>query len=82
MHHAVIHTGREPPNPRREEVGMLSPAVRVKPRDRTGKLGVMSRINFGKVYTVEHNVKVFDFGVVHDDSMAAFSNHFRSVWQL
>jgi len=40
----------------------------------------MSRINFRKVSTVEHNVKVFDFGIVHENSMTDFWNHFRAVW--
>lgn len=44
-----------------------------------GTLDVMSRINFGKIYTVEHNVKVFDFGQVHTESERRLHNQFMLV---
>jgi hypothetical protein len=45
---------------------MLSP-IRVIPKSKTTKLDPMSRINYSKIYTVEHNVKVYDFGDVDED---------------
>ena len=42
-------------------------------------LDVMSRINFGKIYTVEHNVKVFDFGQVHNDFRVVLNRQFWEV---
>jgi len=38
----------------------------------------MSRLNFGKVYSVEWNVKVMDVGKVNADSMAAFTGYWRN----
>ena len=45
----------------------MLPPIRVLAKNRGDKLRRESRINFGKVYTVEHNCKVYDFGVVHQD---------------
>lgn len=38
-----------------------------------------SRINFGKLYTVEHNVKVYDFGDVRRSSLSALVKQWRWV---
>lgn len=83
-HHAVIYTGREPPRIHREEKpsdgewGMLKP-IRVIPRDRRNNTDEKSRINYGKIYTVEHNVKVYDFGDVALDSLFRLRNSWKRV---
>jgi hypothetical protein len=38
-------------------------------------LHVASRLNYAKVHTVEHNVKVMDVGMVHPSSMPYFEAH-------
>jgi hypothetical protein len=43
----------------------MLPGIRVIPKSRRGKLDKMSRVDFSRMYTVEHNVKVFDFGAVY-----------------
>jgi hypothetical protein len=60
---------------------MLSP-IRVKPVKRIDKLDKMSRLNYAKVYNVEHNVKVYDFGVVHEGYMGILGHQFNTVWGL
>lgn len=46
---------------------MISP-IKVRARTQSDKLHRMARINFARTYTVEHNVKVYEFGdVVKDD---------------
>lgn len=57
---------------------MLS-SIRVRQRDQREKLFPASRINFGKLYTVEHNVKVYNFGDVHRDSMQTLKSQWRWV---
>ena len=42
------------------------------------KLHQMSRLNFGKVYSVEWNVKVMNVGKVNADSMAAFTGYWHN----
>jgi hypothetical protein len=36
----------------------------------------MSRVDFSRIYTIEHNVKVFDFGMVHHTHVARL----RAQW--
>jgi hypothetical protein len=88
-HHSIIHTSRdapesvpkEAPNSKAQEAPMLSP-IRVRPNKKIDKLDKMSRLNYAKVYNVEHNVKVYDFGVVHEGYMGILSHQFNTVWGL
>lgn len=59
---------------------MVPIPIRVDPDQKTEKLNVMSRINYGKVYTVEHNVKVKSLGTVSRESLQALIYQFRNVW--
>ncbi|OCK85582.1 hypothetical protein K432DRAFT_286426, partial [Lepidopterella palustris CBS 459.81] len=69
-HHAIIYTGSTPPEPLTEERPRhhwelpLGHPIRVVPTKIWEKLDPISRVNFQKIYTVEHNVKVSDFGRV------------------
>ncbi|PPJ53031.1 hypothetical protein CBER1_11428 [Cercospora berteroae] len=58
--------------PQRNEKGMVPIAIRVTPDEQTVKLAAGSRINYGKIYTIEHNVKVARVGMVHDRSLHHF----------
>jgi hypothetical protein len=44
------------------------------------KLALESRVNYGKVYTVEHNVKVCFIGEIHADYRARFFTDFKIVF--
>ncbi|KAF2453991.1 hypothetical protein BDY21DRAFT_116615 [Lineolata rhizophorae] len=85
-HHAIIYTGKRPPKPldieapAKGEKGMLQP-IRVRQRNPNQKMDSLSRVNFNKIYTVEHNVKVYDFGDVHKDDIWLLVQQFRSVWE-
>lgn len=84
--HAIVHTGRIAPEPRHneiappDEVGLLPEAIRINVDDRTEKLDPMSRLNLGKLYTIEHYVKVRSFGHVHPSSMQPLTSQFQKVW--
>jgi hypothetical protein len=86
-HYAIIYTGKEPPAPRPQELpsvgeyGMME-SVRVKQKVKTQKLDEMCRINFAKMYTFEHNVKVLDFGNVSEDSLLTLLSQWRYVLDL
>lgn len=54
--------------------------LQVLPKRPGDKLDVMSRVNFRKVYTVEHNVKVYDFGHVHPGQIHQLESTFFTVW--
>lgn len=84
--HAIIFTGKERPQPslaelpKRGEAGMQPIPIRVDPDRRDGRLDPMSRLNFGKVYTVEHNVKAESFGAVHREFLPHLIYQWRVVW--
>jgi len=83
-HHAVVHDLNQGPfvsekeTPALGERGMLSP-IRVKPCSRGDKMHVMARINFARTYTVEHNVKVYDFGNVVKDDLTELRTQWSAV---
>jgi hypothetical protein len=47
----------------------MMPGIRITPKRKGDKLHQMSRIDFARMYTVEHNVKVYEFGEVHRDAL-------------
>jgi hypothetical protein len=55
--------------------------IRVVPTDRRDKLDIMSRINYQKIYTVEHNAKVYDFGDVYKNDLHVFYKQWMFVLQ-
>ena len=73
--HAIIYTGPIAPTPRRGELPgrgeapMRSIPIRVDLDNATEKLDPMSRINFGGVHLIQHNVKTKSFGVVNKNSL-------------
>jgi hypothetical protein len=85
--HAIIYTGKEPPAPNDNELPgvnerpMLQP-IRVVSNKRTDIMDRMSRVDFNKIYTVEHNVKVYDFGRVHEDERSFLRHQFNYVWGI
>lgn len=85
--HAIIYTGKNPPpahqleRPARGESGMRPEAIRVDPDSATDRLDPMSRIDFGGVHQVQHNIKTKSLGVVSRHSVNALQSQFRSVWQ-
>ena len=62
--HVLVYSGKRVPAltdaeaPQGDEKGLLEPPIRVDPDDREEKLDVMTRLNVGKMHTIEHNVKV------------------------
>ncbi|EMC94048.1 hypothetical protein BAUCODRAFT_36518 [Baudoinia panamericana UAMH 10762] len=86
--HTIIYTGRSPPptspseQPIRGEQGMRPLPIKVEPNIRGTTLSPSSRLNFAKVYTVEHDVAVLNFGMVSAGSMHALESQFRDVWSL
>lgn len=58
---------------------MLSIPIRVEVDKKLDKLDPMSRIHYGKIYTIEHNVKVKPLGMVNGDSLTALLAQFQTV---
>lgn len=54
--------------------------IRIQTDEKGDKLAPMSRIDYGRVYTVEQNIKALAFGWVHDDSRKDFQFDFLNVF--
>ncbi|KAL3424947.1 hypothetical protein PVAG01_04228 [Phlyctema vagabunda] len=64
--HALIYSSSKAPRLQRGEVLEKRP-IRVKTKSDNHKLDPNSRLNYAKLYTVEHNVKVVFIGAVMDE---------------
>lgn len=84
---AVIHTSKKPPDilaaelPSRGESTMRPMSIRIDPDDKSFRLDPLSRLHFGKVYTVDYGVKVKSIGLVNRSSMRDLLYQFRDVWK-
>lgn len=76
----VVYTGSRPPPVLRHEIGILPNAIRIDLYDPVDKLPPSSRLNYGKIYTVEHNVKVKPLGTVNNKSMHLLIQQFTEVF--
>ncbi|KAK3636180.1 hypothetical protein LTR56_014343 [Elasticomyces elasticus] len=85
--HGIIHTGVHPPlamvseSPRQGELGMQGIPVRVSPGSPVDKLDQECRVDYGKVHTIHHNIKVKPFGTVRAGSVGALLQQCGAVWQ-
>lgn len=64
--HGIVYIGQTPPQALTGERGMVSIPIRIIPDEVTERLKPTSRIHYGKIYTIEHNVKARGLGMVHD----------------
>ena len=80
-YHAIIYAGKEAPKPLEDEPKLLKKPVRVKIDNPKEKLRRQSRVNYSKIYTVEHNVKVCFIGRIQKDSEAAFFTDFQRIFE-
>lgn len=66
--HAVVFSER-PPQCLEREAGLMSKTpIKINVISPSQKLDMLSRLNYAKIYTVEHNVKVFFIGRVDSAS--------------
>ena len=78
--HAVVYMGNTAPALKPEEVYLEKEPIRIigtSPRD---KLLSDSRINYAKIYTVEHNVKVHFIGNIAKESLRTFHVDFDATY--
>lgn len=75
--HGIIHTTPNAPYPLPGE-NLTKYSIRVEPTA-SEALEPASRINYGKPYVVEHNVKVFDVGMVVPDHRYLIGIYFESA---
>ena len=84
--HAIIYTSRTAPSviaagePNRGELGMRPASIRISTDYKEDKLDPRSRLNFTKIYNIQHNIKVKSYGRVHDRSLGALLQQFNDCW--
>lgn len=85
-HHAIIYTDEPEPLPLPSEQVLNEPpmgdSIRVIANSPSKKMDPKSRVNFAKPYTVEHNVKVEDFGRVDPNDEWKLIAQFNSHWGI
>lgn len=78
--HAIIYTGNEPAPMEGETPGLKSEAIKVQPAGLGERLKDESRIDFGKVYTIEHDIKTRPFGKVDPAFMQTLRMHYMQTF--
>lgn len=76
--HAIAHTSAVAPPPLLEEKYLTKDPIRILPVNQTEKLDDKSRINLGKVYPVEHNVKVCEVGMVAPTDIRKLTTYYKT----
>jgi hypothetical protein len=76
----MVFSGRTVPTLQQNEQGLQPVAIRIDLDDNSTALHHTSRINYSKVYTIEHNVKVKPFGMVNRDHIRSLMDQFRAVF--
>lgn len=76
--HAIVYSSDTNPACKAAEKGLMNKKpIEVNMASAEQKLDSMSRIHFGKPYTIEWNVKVMNVGKVSHESMATFIGYYH-----
>lgn len=73
--HAVLYNENGQPCVEDNEPDLKREYLAVRVRSPQDKLDSMSRINFGKIHTIEHNIPVKSIGMIANKSMPAFNQY-------
>jgi hypothetical protein len=77
--HAIIYTNDRPPTLVVGEANLSKDPIEVIPRTPRDTLEFDSRVNYAKVYTVEHNVKVHFVGQIAPNSRRRFISDYDTT---
>ncbi|KAL6235339.1 hypothetical protein BDW75DRAFT_143889 [Aspergillus navahoensis] len=80
--HAIVYMRGTRPALDAGEPRMIKEPLEVSPETPDEHLDSMSRLNFSKIYTVEHNVKVLPIGKISSGSMTRFRQYARDELAL
>lgn len=78
--HAIVYMNNAKPKRLKDESKLSKNAIQVISKNPRDKLEVDSRVNYGKIYTVEHNVKVLFIGKLAEESERTFMTDFDATW--
>jgi hypothetical protein len=79
--HAVAFSSANEPLPELDEMPEVGedpmlPGIQIRPASRKDKLDTRARIDFARMYTVEHNIKAYYFG----DVTPAYMDRLKQQW--
>jgi hypothetical protein len=78
--HAIIYAGDQPPSEVNAAEYLSKEPIQMIPKTARDKLDPTSRINYAKIYTVEHNVKVCFIGHIAPSSEKQLMVDFDDTW--
>ena len=84
--HSIVYTTKQAPQPLspelpdRGEQSMRPQPIKIDVDDPSDKLDELSRLDYGRVHTIQHNIKVRGFGKVNPKSINALLRQFQNVW--
>jgi hypothetical protein len=78
--HAIIYTGRQVPEKLKGERTLVKKPVRMENYAEKDKLNKASRVNYRKVYTIEHNIRVCFIRKIHKDSEHTFFTEVKRMF--
>lgn len=81
-HHAIIYSTDSPPSKLSEEPELGNTPIRIEVASPRHTFDPASRLNYAKVYTVEHNVKVCFVGRVHGDSHSTLKGDYLKFQKI
>ncbi|KAL2863408.1 uncharacterized protein BJX67DRAFT_384725 [Aspergillus lucknowensis] len=80
--HSIVYMSHTRPESKPDEPLMVKEPLEVKPDSLDKSLDPQSRLNFGKIYTVEHNVKVLPIGQIAAGSVSKLDLYARSELRI
>lgn len=75
--HVVAYTDLVPPDPLPGETHLNKAAIKIELVNPAEKLDPTSRINVGKVYPVEHNIRVCEVGMVTPSALRTLQQYYK-----
>jgi hypothetical protein len=77
--HTIVYLAGTQPNPLygEREKGLTKDAIEIKPCEATELMQPTSRLRFGKIHSIEWNVKVRDIGQVSRKHMSKLLRYFK-----
>lgn len=77
--HTIVYSTEHPPNKLVGEENMLKDPLRIELYSLDDKLDPRSRINLGREYSIDHNIKVKKIGHIDERSLPKLKAYRRQV---
>jgi hypothetical protein len=77
---SIVYSGGTVPRLQQNEHGLMPVAIRIDLDDNATALHHTSRVDYSKLYTIEHNIKVKPFGMVNREHIRPLMEQFRAVF--